>query len=78
MSVECFKGLMLASVNPPALRGWELQSLPDWLAQAQNLQPMSSSSRVTPWGHSRLSPEDVTTTVGRDKGESKKGNEKGG
>lgn len=31
-----------------------------------------------PMGSFPLSPEDVMTTVGRDKGESKKGNEKGG
>lgn len=31
-----------------------------------------------PMGSLPLSPEDVTTTVGRDKGESRKGNEKGG
>lgn len=35
-------------------------------------------SQGHPMGSLPLSPEDVTTTVGRDKGENRKGNEKGG
>lgn len=40
LSVEWFNVLMLPNVNPPALKGWELQSLLYWLAWLQNLQLM--------------------------------------
>lgn len=40
VSAEWVNVLMFLSANPPALKGWELQSLLHWLAQVQNLQLM--------------------------------------
>lgn len=40
VSVEWFNVFMFPSVNPPALKGWEMQSLLRWLDQVQNLQLM--------------------------------------